>query len=132
MNTKTIRNSDGCFANGQWLKDSNMITDIGDLKTNKSTFVFTKQCNKTGEEFYVLLTNNLYQANNVSGSISTTSPDNVTRSIVDSYCSNESSGNKCSVNQTRQGITNYTTTKSDRIEFWLYCSEQAAQNKETL
>lgn len=108
-----------------------MITDFGDLKTNKSTFVFTKQCNKTGEEFYVLLTNNLYQANNVSASISTTSLDNVTRSFVDSYCSN-GSGNKCSVNQTRQGITNYTTTKGDSIEFWLYCSEQAAQNKETL
>ena len=108
-----------------------MISDIGDLKTNNATFVFTKQCNKTGEEFYVLLTNNLYQANNVSASILTTSPDNVTSSIVDSYCSNES-GNKCSANQTRQGITNYTTTKGDKIEFWLYCSEKAAQNNETL
>jgi hypothetical protein len=55
----------------------------------------------------------------------------VTRSFVDSYCSNGSS-NKCSVNQTRQGITNYTTTKGDSIEFWFYCSEQAAQNNETL
>jgi hypothetical protein len=108
-----------------------MISDIGDLKTSQSKFVFTKQCNKTGEEFYVLLTNNLYQANNVSASISTTSTDNVVRSFVDSYCSNGST-NKCSVNQTRQGITNYTTTKSDSIEFWFYCSEHAAHNNETL
>jgi hypothetical protein len=42
VNAKTIGNSNGCFASGQWLKDSNMISDIGDLKSNNATFVFTK------------------------------------------------------------------------------------------
>ena len=72
-----------------------MIRDIGDLKTSKSKFVITKQCNLTGEEFYVHLTNNLYHVNSVNASI--LSPNNVTRSYVYSYCSNGNL-NKC-INQ---------------------------------
>jgi hypothetical protein len=83
--------------------DNNVFGDIGDQKTTKSAFVFTKQCNKTGEEFYVLLTNNLYHVNSLSASISTSSKDNITYSFVDTYCSNGDS-NQCSVNKTRQGF----------------------------
>ena len=108
-----------------------MIGDIGDQKPNNTTFVFTKQCNKTGEEFYVLLTNNLYQVNSLSASISTLSTDNVTRSVVDTYCSN-GKGNKCAANETRQGFKNYSTTQNEKIEFWFYCNEQSALYNETL
>ena len=108
-----------------------MISDIGDQKTNKSTFIITKQCNKTGEEFNVRLTNNLNQVNSVTATILTSNPNNVTRSYVYSYCSNGSI-NKCIAQRTFNGISNYKTTKNDTIEFWLYCSEEAAQNNETM
>lgn len=36
------------------------------------------------------------------------------------------------MNQTRQGFFNYSTTQSEKIEFWFYCNEEAALYNETL
>jgi hypothetical protein len=58
------------------------------------------------------------------------SSNNIKYSFVDAY----SSKNKnIGLNSTaRQGFSNYSTTQGEKIYFWFYCSENAAQNNETL
>jgi hypothetical protein len=98
VNSKTATTSKGCFSLGQWLQNNSEFLDIGDQKVDKSTFVFTKQCNKTGEEFYLMLTNNLYQVNSLSASINS-ADTTTTNAFVETYCGN-GDDNSCTANST--------------------------------
>ncbi len=90
-----------------------------------AVFTFTKTCNYSGEEYYLLLTNKLAQSNEVNATLLPNGNSTIQESIVDTFCSLGGSDGKCSSNNTsRKGFSHYKTGYGDKLEFWLFCNSQ--------
>ena len=128
--SKSITTHKQCFANGYWIKTNNQFIQIPDtskLTANETgLWNYSYQCNKTGDEFYLHVTNKQSQVNQLNASISSLSGTGVA-GFLHTYC-NGASGNNCSINDTTTGFSNYTTKPGEMIEFYLYCSGSALRN----
>lgn len=98
--SKSITTHKQCFANGYWIKTNNQFIQIPDtskLTVNETgLWNYSYQCNKTGDEFYLHVTNKQSQVNQLNASISSLSGTGVA-GFLHTYC-NGASGKNCSVN----------------------------------
>ena len=89
---------------------------------------FTYQCNKTGDEFYLHITNKLSQVNSLNATLTSLEGPGVDGSLY-TYC-NGAATKDCDANATNstRGFTNYTTKPGEMIEFYLYCEGRVERN----
>lgn len=83
-------------------------------------WTFTYQCNSTNDEFYLHITNKLYQANKIDAVLATAGSTAVDGQLH-TYCNGASTKN-CTENATTRGFSNYTALPGEMIEFYVMCT----------